>query len=119
MLKNKKQARKRRHRRIRARIKGTSERPRFSVFRSNRHVWAQLIDDKIGKTILSSSDKEIAGNKKNQNVNVSQGESVGGAIAKKAKEKKINSVLFDRGGYKYHGLIKAVAEGARKGGLKF
>lgn len=119
MIRNKNQARKRRHRRIRARIAGTSERPRLSVFRSNRHVWAQLIDDKIGKTILSSSDKEIAGNKKNQNVNISIGESVGEALAKKAKEKEINTALFDRGGYKYHGLIKAVAEGARKGGLNF
>lgn len=108
--------RQRRHKRVRAKIKGTSDRPRLSVFRSNRHVWAQLIDDIAGKTIASVGDKSVRGKKE---TTLKAAEKVGGELAKRALEKKISAAVFDRGGYRYHGIVKAVAEGARKGGLKF
>ena len=104
----------RRHKRIRARIFGTKEKPRLSVFKSNKHIFAQLIDDDEGKTLVSASDLKM---KKNKKANAAL--EVGKLIAAKAKELKIETVVFDRGGYKYHGSIKAVAEGAREGGLKF
>lgn len=122
-----KEKRIRRHGRIRSRVKGTGERPRFSVFRSNRYVWAQLIDDETGRTLAAASTRESAGS-----ASASGGKSkakaipkteaalaMGEKLAQMATEKKIGAVVFDRGGYRYHGLIKAVAEGARKGGLKF
>ena len=103
--------------RIRGKISGTAERPRFSVFRSNKEIYVQLIDDASGKTVLavSTRDKDFArtGNK------VEQSKSVGVAAAKLAIEKNITEVVFDRGGFLYHGRVKAVAEGAREGGLKF
>jgi len=103
--------------RIRGKISGTAERPRFSVFRSNKEIYVQLIDDATGKTLLavSTRDKDFAraGNK------TEQSKSVGVAAAKKAAEKNITEVVFDRGGFLYHGRVKAVAEGAREGGLKF
>ena len=116
--KSKKQNRTRRHQRVRARIIGTSKRPRVSVFKSNKHVFAQLIDDESGKTIISSKvisavKSKIKGNKSKK------AEEIGKIIAEKAKEAGINEVVFDRGGYKYHGRVKAVAEGLRAGGLKF
>ena len=92
---------------MRAIIKGTSERPRLSVFRSNKRIYAQLIDDSKGATMLSAGDIKSSALK------------IGESLAKKALEKGIEAVVFDRGGYKYHGQIKAWAEGARKGGLKF
>jgi len=104
------------HNRIRSKVKGTTERPRLSVFRSNAHIYAQLIDDNQGVTICASSDLDI---KKGKSSKSSVARSVGSDIAKKAKEKKIGSAVFDRGGFKYHGRIKEVAEGAREGGLKF
>lgn len=105
-----------RHRRIRARIKGTKECPRLSVFRSNRHIYLQLVDDNQAKTLVSSSDWEI---KKKGLTKLALAEQVGKLIAKKALAEKINKVVFDRGGYKYHGRVKAVAQGARQAGLKF
>ncbi len=99
--------RKRRHRRVRAKIKGTAKVPRLCVFRSNKHLYAQLIDDEKGKTLVSVSDLEAKDSKK-----------IGLLIAEKALAKKINKVVFDRGGYKYHGRVKSLAEGAREGGLK-
>jgi large subunit ribosomal protein L18 len=103
--------------RIRGKISGTAERPRLSVYRSNKEIYVQLIDDAAGKTLLAAStrDKEFArtGNKSEQ------GKNVGIALAKKAIEKNITDVVFDRGGYLYHGRVKALAEGAREGGLKF
>lgn len=104
-----------RHKRIRKKIKGTSFCPRLTVFRSNKHIFVQLIDDNKGKTIISASDikKKIKGNK------TEVAKKIGVELAKMAKEKKIEKVVFDRGGYKYHGRIKAVAEGAREEGLKF
>lgn len=143
-LETKQQKRYKRHRRIRANLKGTSERPRFCVFRTPKHIYAQLIDDEKGKTILSSSDVEIgklkinppAGRQKSKphlksqelrkekkdivrTTKVAVAYEIGKLTAEKAIEKKIKKVVFDRGGYKYHGRVKAVAEGAREGGLKF
>ena len=104
----------RRHRRIRAKVIGTKERPRLSVFRSNQHIYVQLIDDSKGQTLASFDDRKIKKGKK-----VEKAKEIGLAIAKKALEKKIKKAVFDRGGYKYHGQVKAVAEGAREGGLVF
>ncbi len=118
-IKSKTQKRKVRHKRVRAIIVGTSERPRLSIFRSNRHLWTQLIDDASGKTILAANDLEIIKSKKMKNKRVDLAKRVGELIAEKALKKKIVQAVFDRGGYKYHGVVKAAAEGARKGGLKF
>ncbi len=128
----------RRHRRVRAKISGTSEVPRLSVFRSNKHIYVQLIDDERGQTFVAASDKEINPKPKTQNSklklktqnlrekkeNVRTGKvmvayEVGKLIAERALEKNIKKVVFDRGGYKYHGRVKAVADGAREGGLEF
>ncbi len=112
--------RKRRHSRIRVKISGTITRPRLAIFKSNRHINAQLINDEKGVTIASVSDIHIKkGKDLTKNVNIEEAEMVGKEIAAKALNLKIEDVVFDRGGFKYHGLIKAVAEGARKGGLKF
>lgn len=120
----------RRHRRVRARVRGTAARPRLSVFRSGQHVTAQLIDDAAGVTIVSATDREPAvptpqgqdpdrsvgtgGNRKVATAHV-----VGKLLAERAKEKGITAAVFDRGGYAYHGRVRAVAEGAREGGLEF
>jgi len=117
MEQNKRKNRHQRHRRIKARIIGTAKVPRLCVFRSNKHIYGQLIDDEKGKTMLLASDLEIKPKTKNQKSKIS--EQVGQLLAKKAIEKKIEKVIFDRGGYKYHGRVKALAEGARGGGLKF
>lgn len=104
----------RRHKRIRARIFGTASTPRLAAFRSNSYIYAQLIDDEAGKTLASASSLEVkAGNKTK-----AAGET-GKAIAKKALDQKITKVVFDRGGYVYAGRVKALADGAREGGLKF
>ncbi len=115
----------RRGARARAKILGTAEKPRLSVFRSNRYVYAQLINDEKGHTIASVSaiDPSVslgAGMKKsaNKDAKIVQAERVGEKLAKKAVAVGVNKAIFDRGSYKYHGRIKAVAEGARKGGLK-
>lgn len=120
----KRKGRARRHLRIRAKVKGTAKAPRLSVFRSNAHVYAQLIDDVGGKTLANASDLEIktpkSESKKGETgrkVSVSQ--RVGLLIAEKAKKLGLDSAVFDRGGVKYHGRVKAVADGAREGGLKF
>lgn len=105
--------RKRRHARVRATIKGTAERPRLAVYRSNRFVSAQLIDDTVGKTVAASHGREFKGP---QSV---QATSVGAAIAKKAKTAGIATIVFDRGGYRYGGQVKALADAARAGGLVF
>lgn len=104
-----------RHARVRAKVIGSIEKPRLCVFRSNSHIYAQLIDDTKKSTIVSANDIEIK--EKADKVNASK--QVGALLAKKAAEKKIVEVVFDRGGYKYHGRVKALAEGAREGGLKF
>ncbi len=105
----------RRHRAIRTRVSGTAERPRLQVFRSLNHVYAQLIDDDKGETILVESDRGEKSKKKK----TERAFEVGERIAEGAKKKKIKKVVFDRKGYLYHGRVKAVADGARKGGLDF
>jgi large subunit ribosomal protein L18 len=106
----------RRHKRIRAKINGTAECPRFSVFRSNRGMFLQLIDDEAGKTLVSAFTKEIKKTKVNKTEMAAE---LGKLLAQKAVAKKIARAVFDKGAYKFHGRIKAVAEGARAGGLKF
>jgi len=106
-----------RRKRVRAKISGSHAIPRLSVFRSLKHINAQLIDDTAGKTLVSVSDSELKAKKGTKKVE--QALEVGKLIAKKALAKNIKAVVFDRAGYKYHGRIKAVAEGAREGGLKF
>ncbi|MBV71567.1 MAG: 50S ribosomal protein L18 [Myxococcales bacterium] len=120
-IKNKKEAsRQRRKRSIRQRIRGTEQRPRLSVFRSNKHIYAQVIDDVSGKTIASASSQsatireQLDGKKKTE-----VAELVGQTIATMCKDKEIGAVVFDRNGFIYHGRVKAVAEGARSGGLTF
>lgn len=105
----------RRHARVRAKIQGTSKRPRLSVFKSNKYLYAQLIDDDKANTIASSSSKVLAPKK----TMTEQAKIVGEDIAKKAGEKKIKEVVFDRGGYIYGGRVKVLADAARAGGLKF
>lgn len=104
-----------RHRRVRAKIIGTENRPRMSVFRSNRHLVVQLIDDISGKTLAYADDRETASGV----TRPARANALGEHIAKKAGELAISHIVFDRGGYAYHGVVKAVAEGARKGGLIF
>jgi large subunit ribosomal protein L18 len=104
--------------RVRRKISGTTQKPRLSVFRSNTEIYAQLIDDETGKTLAaaSSREKDIAAQK---GTKVEKSKLVGAAIARKATDLGLKDVTFDRSGYLYHGRVKAVAEGAREGGLKF
>lgn len=139
----KSQKRARRHKKIRAKICGTAHRPRFCVFRSNKHIYAQLIDDENKKTLAAANDSELKEGKKSSKIvkpqvkktqkeakggekekekktkNVAIAYEVGKLLAQKSLTKKIEKVVFDRGGYKYHGRVMALAEGARAGGLKF
>ena len=110
-------ARLKRHKRVRSKISGTAERPRLNVFRSNTNIYAQVIDDVNGVTLASASslDKEITVNGGNKEA----AKEVGKLVAKRASDKGITEVVFDRGGYVYHGRVKELAEGAREGGLKF
>ena len=113
-------ARIRRHRRVRRSVSGTPERPRLADFRSLTHIYVQVIDDSSGHTLVAASDLEADVRSQRDGKKKSQiAEKVGDAIARKAVEKGIKTVVFDRGGYKYHGRIKALAEAARKGGLSF
>jgi len=100
--------------RIRGRIFGTNQRPRLSVFRSSKHIFAQLIDDAAGKTLAAASDRYLT-----EGVKTEKARLVGKDLAEKALKLKIKRVVFDRGGYKYHGRVRALAEGAREGGLDF
>lgn len=102
--------------RVRAKISGTAECPRLSVYRSLKHIQAQLIDDVVGKTLIAVSDQEIKAGAKMTKTEVAQ--KVGENLAKKAAEKKIGTAVFDRNRFRYHGRVKALAEGARAGGLK-
>lgn len=114
---DKNKARLKRHKRVRKNISGTAERPRLNVFRSSKHIYAQIIDDVAGVTLVSAStmDKDFDG----YGGNVDAAKKVGETVAKRAAEKNIKSVVFDRGGYIYHGRVAALAEGAREGGLEF
>jgi large subunit ribosomal protein L18 len=115
-VRTKEQARLRRHRRVRAKITGTAERPRLAVYRSNAGIYAQLIDDVAGHTLASAStrEKEISGTKR-----ADAPAAVGKLIADRAKAAGVTTVVFDRGGYLYHGRVKALADAAREGGLSF
>jgi len=113
--KQKKIKRQIRHNRVRSQVVGTAKRPRLSVFRSGAHIYAQLIDDTAGKTLASASSLEVKSKAKKSGLSLE----VGKLIAKKGLELKIADVVFDRGGYKYHGRVKVLAEAAREGGLKF
>jgi len=104
----------RRHMRLRNKVKGTTERPRLVVFRSLKHIYAQLVDDTSGRTVATVSDLGIEQGKKGE-----RAAAVGKLIAERAKTAGITRVVFDRGGYRYHGRVKAVADAARKGGLEF
>lgn len=104
----------RRHLRVRKRVNGTAERPRLVVYRSLKHIYAQLVDDETGRTLTTVSDQAIDEGKKAE-----KSAEVGRRVAAKAKEAGITRVVFDRAGYKYHGRVKAVADGAREGGLEF
>ena len=114
---NRKLARDRRHKRVRTKISGTADRPRLCVFKSNSNITVQIIDDVAGNTLAQAStlDKEV----KEKHSNKVAAKEVGTLIAKRATQKNIKEVVFDRGGYIYHGVIKELAEAAREGGLKF
>ncbi len=117
---NKNKDRLKRHKRVRAKIKGTAETPRLSVYRTLNHIYVQIIDDVKGKTLVTAStlDKEIKGTLAEMDKKA-QAFAVGELVAKKAKSKKIKAVVFDRGGYLYTGRVASLADGARKGGLNF
>jgi large subunit ribosomal protein L18 len=110
-----KKLRKKRELRVRAKVRGTSQKPRLSVFRSNKAIYAQLIDDERGKTLVAIRESEIG----KKGTKTERAIRVGEVLAAKAKKLKLEKVVFDRGSYRYHGRVKALAEGARKGGLKF
>lgn len=114
------EAKKRRHARIRKKVAGTSERPRLSVHRSLDHIYAQIIDDSNQRTVISASslDKEFK-DKKSHKGNTGTAKQIGALVAKRALEKGIKKVVFDRSGYLYHGRVKALAEAAREAGLEF
>ena len=113
---SKNQIRLRIHRRIRRRVKGTEERPRLAVFRSVKHIYAQVIDDAKGHTVVAASSSEKSGG---NGGNVAGAKAIGKLVAERAKDKGIKAVVFDRGGYQYHGRVKALAEAAREAGLEF
>lgn len=116
----------RRHKRVRSKVFGTAARPRLGVFRSAKHIYASLINDETGRTLLSASDKEVkkaamakSAKEIARKARVAVAYEVGKILAERAMNKKIEKAVFDRSGYAYHGIIKALAEGARDGGLKF
>jgi large subunit ribosomal protein L18 len=111
--KTKEQARIRRHARVRKKVRGEAERPRLAVFRSNRHIYAQLIDDRGARTLAAASDAEVSGDNPTE-----RAKAVGALIATRAKDAGIATVVFDRGGFRFHGRVAALAEGAREGGLQ-
>ena len=113
---SKNDVRQRVHKRIREKLSGTSQRPRLNVYRSLNHIYAQIIDDMDGKTLVSASTRQA---KSKTGGNVAAAKEIGKVVAQKAKEKGISQVVFDRGGYLYHGRIKALADAAREAGLKF
>lgn len=113
---SKNQIRLRIHRRIRRRVKGTEQRPRLAVFRSVKHIYAQVIDDAKGHTVVAASSNEKSGG---NGGNVAGAKAIGKLVAQRAQDKGIKAVVFDRGGYQYHGRVKALAEAARQAGLEF
>jgi len=120
MSEQSKTARMRRHSRVRKRLSGTAERPRLNVFRSLRHIYAQIINDEIGHTMVSVSTAEAEVKQQIEGLNkTAQARVVGKVLAERAMARGVTQVVFDRGGYKYHGRIKALADGSREGGLRF
>lgn len=119
MRNNKNESRQRRKIRIRKKVNGTASRPRLVVFRSNLHIYAQIVDDAQGATLVATSTLSLRKSEPGAHCNRSGAELVGKEIARLAKEKNISQVVFDRNGYLYHGRVKAVADGAREGGLEF
>jgi large subunit ribosomal protein L18 len=117
MALSKLEARQRRHRRVRKSVRGTAQRPRLAVFRSNRHVYAQLVDDVAGRTIASASTMESTA-RRGSSATVDAAKQVGERLAERAKAAGVGAVVFDRGGFRYHGQVAAVADGARSGGLE-
>jgi len=117
---SKREARSRRHRRVRKKVFGVPGGPRFNIFKSLKHIYAQIIDDAVGNTLVSAStmDEKLRGTLKTGG-NVSAAKKIGGLVAKRAIDKGIKKVVFDRGGYRYHGRVKALAEAAREAGLEF
>jgi len=120
LVKSREDNRKRRHKRIRKKVVGTQERLRLSVYRSLNHIYAQIIDDTKGSTLISASslDSPVKEMKQHKG-NIAAAKEVGGLLAKRAQEKGIKKIVFDRGGYLYHGRVKALAEAAREAGLEF
>jgi large subunit ribosomal protein L18 len=116
-MKNRLEARRRRHVRVRKAVVGTSERPRLSVFRSNRYLYAQVIDDKTGRTLASASSQEAS--LRSKTLSVETATEIGKLVAERAKSAGVGAVVFDRGGFTYHGRIKALADAARASGLEF
>jgi large subunit ribosomal protein L18 len=111
--KAKREARERRHARVRRKVRGEAVRPRLAVFRSNRHIYAQLIDDRAARTLAAASDAEVTGDGPTE-----RAKAVGALIATRAKDAGIDTAVFDRGGFRFHGRVAALAEGAREGGLQ-
>ena len=107
------------HERIRKRLSGTEARPRLCVFRSNKHIYAQIVDDSKGQTLVAASSRDADAKGGKSGGNIAAAKAVGKIVAKRAQDKGIEAVLFDRGGYIYHGRVKALAEAAREAGLKF
>jgi large subunit ribosomal protein L18 len=116
---SKNEIRERVHIRIRKKLRGTSERPRLAIFRSTAHIYAQVIDDTKGVTLVAASSTEKAGGDKATGGNIAAAKVIGKRVAERAKENGINKVVFDRGGYIYHGRVKALADAAREAGLEF
>jgi large subunit ribosomal protein L18 len=114
---SRKDARSRRHTRVRKRVRGTAERPRLAVYRSNRYIYAQVIDDIEGRTLAAASSQEA--DLRKSSLNTDTASKVGTLVASRARDAGVESVVFDRGGYKFHGKIKALAEAAREEGLEF
>ena len=112
------EGRRRRHLRVRKKIRGTAARPRLAVFRSNKHIYAQIIDDVAGRTVASASTMESS-DRSGSTGTVAAARVVGERVAERAKQEGVNTVVFDRGGFKYHGRVAAVADGARGAGLEF
>ncbi len=121
ITKNRSEQRRRIKRHIRLSVTGTEQRPRLTVFRSLKHIYMQLVDDSRGKTLIAVSDlsKEVREQLKDAKGQIARGKQVGQLVAKQALEQNIKEVVFDRNGYLYHGVVKAMADGAREGGLKF
>lgn len=116
----KREARRRRAKRVRHSVRGSARRPRLAVFRSNKHIFAQIVDDEAGKTLVAAHDLKIeAPSFEGLSAKVARAKAVGLAVAELAKDEGIEEIVFDRAGYQYHGRVAALAEGAREGGLKF